>query len=165
MVDPATLPYRPCVGIVILNVEGLIWLGRRIGELVEQENAYRWQMPQGGIDPEEDPRTAALRELYEETGIRSVEVLAETKDWITYDLPAGFAGVALKGKYRGQRQKWFAMQFTGNEQEIDLAPAGHKPEFDAWRWAPAKDVAELIVPFKRSAYNAVLAEFNHLVQR
>ncbi len=165
MIDPATLPYRPCVGIVVLNAEGLIWLGRRVGELVEQESACRWQMPQGGIDANEAPRTAAFRELHEETGIRSVEVLAETKGWITYDLPHGFVGVALKGKYRGQRQKWFAMRFTGAEREIDLAPAGHKPEFDAWRWAPAKDVAESIVPFKRASYEQVLAEFNHLVQR
>ncbi len=164
LIDPATLPYRPCVGIVILNAEGLIWLGRRIGELVEQEYAYRWQMPQGGIDADEEPRTAAFRELYEETGIRNVEVLAETKDWIPYDIPAESVGVALKGKYRGQRQKWFAMRFTGAEQEIDLAPPGHKPEFDAWRWAPPKDVTESVVPFKRASYEAVLAEFNHLVQ-
>jgi putative (di)nucleoside polyphosphate hydrolase len=164
-IDPATLPYRPCVGIMILNAGGLIWLGRRIGELVEQETTYRWQMPQGGIDAQEDPRTAAFRELYEETGIRSAEVLAETRDWIPYELPAKSIGVALKGKYRGQRQKWFAMRFTGAEQEIDLAPAGHKPEFDAWRWAPPGDVAESVVPFKRASYDAVLAEFNHLVQR
>jgi putative (di)nucleoside polyphosphate hydrolase len=164
LIDPATLPYRPCVGIVVLNAEGLIWLGRRIGELVEQERTYRWQMPQGGIDEGEDPRTAAFRELYEETGIRNVEVLAETKEWIPYELPAEFVGVALRGKYRGQRQKWFAMRFTGAEQEIDLAPAGHKPEFDSWRWAPPKDVAESVVPFKRASYDAVLAEFNHLVQ-
>ncbi len=127
---PSTLPYRPCAGIVVLNAEGLIWLGRRIGELVEKEYEYRWQMPQGGIDGDEEPRAAALRELYEETGIRSVKVLAETKDWIHYDLPAESVGVALKGKFRGQRQKWFAMRFTGDEREIDLEPAGHKPEFE-----------------------------------
>ena len=124
--DPGTLPYRPCVGIVVLNADGLIGLGRRIGELVEQEHQYRWQMPQGGIDGDEDPKAAAYRELYEETGVRSVEVLAETKDWIHYDLPPEAVGIALKGKFRGQRQKWFAMRFTGAEQEIDLQPAGHK---------------------------------------
>ncbi len=165
LIDPGTLPYRPCVGIVVLNGDGLIWLGRRIGELVEQEFEYRWQMPQGGIDGHEDPKAAAFRELYEETGIRSVEVLAETKDWIHYDLPPAAVGIALKGKFRGQRQKWFAMRFTGVEQEIDLQPAGHKPEFDAWRWAGANEVLKLIVNFKRSAYEAVLAEFAHLARR
>jgi putative (di)nucleoside polyphosphate hydrolase len=163
--DPSTLPYRPCVGIVILNAEGLIWLGRRIGELVEQEQQYRWQMPQGGIDGDEEPRTAAFRELYEETGIRRAEVLAETKDWIHYDLPAETIGVALRGKFRGQRQKWFAMRFAGAESEIDLRPAGHKPEFDAWRWATSTDAIESVVPFKRASYEAVLAEFAHLVRR
>ncbi len=163
--DPSALPYRPCVGIVLLNADGLIWLGRRIGELVEEEYDYRWQMPQGGIDADEDPKAAAYRELYEETGVRSVEVLAETKNWVHYDLPPEAVGIALKGKYRGQRQKWFAMRFTGAEQEVDLQPAGHKPEFDAWRWASANEVLKLIVNFKRSAYEAVLAEFAHLARR
>jgi putative (di)nucleoside polyphosphate hydrolase len=163
--DPGALPYRPCAGLVVLNAEGLIWLGRRIGELVQQEIQYRWQMPQGGIDAGEDPQTAALRELYEETGIRSVEVLAESKDWIHYDLPPESVGIALKGKYRGQRQKWFAMRFTGAEQEINLQPAGHKPEFDAWRWATPNDAVESVVPFKRASYEAVMAEFAHLTAR
>jgi putative (di)nucleoside polyphosphate hydrolase len=162
---PSTLPYRPCAGIVVLNAEGLIWLGRRIGELVEKEYEYRWQMPQGGIDGDEEPRTAALRELYEETSIRSVEVLAETKDWIHYDLPAESVGIALRGKFRGQRQKWFAMRFTGDEREIDLEPAGHKPEFDSWRWATSADAIESVVPFKRASYEAVLAEFAPLIGR
>jgi putative (di)nucleoside polyphosphate hydrolase len=163
--DPGTLPYRPCVGIVVLNADGLIWLGRRIGELVEDEYQYRWQMPQGGIDGPEAPKAAAHRELYEETGIRNVEVLAESKDWIDYDLPPESVGIALKGKFRGQRQKWFAMRFTGTEHEIDLQPAGHKPEFDAWRWATPSDVVESVVAFKRASYEAVLAEFAHLTAR
>ena len=165
LIDPSTLPYRPCVGIMVLNAEGLIWLGRRSEDLVEQEHQYRWQMPQGGIDADEEPRTAAFRELYEETGIRSAEVLAETQNWIPYDLPPEAIGVALKGRFRGQRQKWFAMRFTGAEHEIDLAPAGHKPEFDAWRWATASEVLEQVVTFKRLAYEAVLAEFSYLASR
>jgi len=163
--DPSTLPYRPCAGVVVINADGLIWLGRRIGELVEREYEFRWQMPQGGIDADEDPRAAAIRELYEETSIRSVEVLAETKDWIKYELPPEAVGVALKGKFRGQRQKWFAMRFIGGEQEINLEPAGHKPEFDAWRWATATETIESVVPFKRASYEAVLEEFRDLVRR
>ena len=165
LIDPSTLPYRPCVGIMVLNAEGLIWLGRRSEDLVGQEHQYRWQMPQGGIDADEEPRAAAFRELYEETGIRSAEVLAETQNWIPYDLPPEAIGVALKGRFRGQRQKWFAMRFTGAEHEIDLAPAGHKPEFDAWRWASASEVLEQVVTFKRLAYEAVLAEFAYLASR
>jgi putative (di)nucleoside polyphosphate hydrolase len=160
--DPVTLPYRPCVGIVLLNAKGLIWLGRRFDGLVGKENGKRWQMPQGGIDANENPKAAALRELYEETGVRSAEILNESADWIHYDLPPEAVGIALKGRYRGQRQKWFAMRFRGEEREIDLQPRGHKPEFDAWRWATAGEALDLIVDFKRPAYIAVLAEFAHL---
>jgi putative (di)nucleoside polyphosphate hydrolase len=159
LIDPNTLPYRPCVGIVLLNREGLIWIGRRFDELVLQETLKRWQMPQGGIDGDEDPRDAAFRELHEETGIRSADIIAETNDWVHYDLPPEAVGKALKGKFRGQRQKWFAMRFTGDEQEINLQPDGHNPEFDAWRWATSRDVLNAIVEFKRSAYVTVLAEF------
>lgn len=165
LIDPNTLPYRPCVGIVLLNAKGLIWLGRRCDELIEQEMHARWQMPQGGIDEHEDAKAAALRELYEETGVHSVEVLAGTKEWVYYDLPPEAVGTALKGKFRGQRQKWFAMRFSGDEREINLQPDGHKPEFDAWKWASPREVLELIVDFKRAAYQAVLAEFEHLAAR
>jgi putative (di)nucleoside polyphosphate hydrolase len=157
------LPYRLCAGIALLNAEGRIWIGRRFDELVQQERVKRWQMPQGGIDNHEAPEAAAFRELYEETGIHSAKVLAEAKGWIDYDLPPEAVGIALQGKYRGQRQKWFAMRFTGDETEVDLSAGGHKPEFDAWRWATATEVLDLIVPFKRPVYEAVIAEFESLL--
>jgi putative (di)nucleoside polyphosphate hydrolase len=163
LIDPNTLPYRPCAGIVLLNAEGLVWIGRRFDDLVQQEVDQRWQMPQGGIDPNEDAEAAARRELYEETGIRSVKVLAQSRDWIYYDLPPEAVGIALKGKFRGQRQKWFAMRFTGSEQEINLQPHGHKAEFDAWRWASPSEVLDMIVGFKRPAYEAVFEEFAPLL--
>jgi putative (di)nucleoside polyphosphate hydrolase len=161
--DPSALPYRPCAGIALLNRQGRIWVGRRFDDLVQQETVKLWQMPQGGIDPNEDPETAARRELYEETGVHSVAVLAESKKWIDYDLPPEAMGIALQGKYRGQRQKWFAMRFTGDESEIDLTAGGHKPEFNAWRWATATEVLDLVVPFKRPVYEAVIAEFEPLL--
>jgi putative (di)nucleoside polyphosphate hydrolase len=159
LIDPKTLPYRPCVGIALLNAEGKIWIGRRCEDLISQEWRKRWQMPQGGIDRGEIPKVAAVRELHEETGVSSAAILAESKDWISYDLPPETVGRAMKGKFRGQRQKWFAMRFTGEEREIDLALEGHKPEFDAWRWAGAAEVLDEVVGFKRAAYAAVLEEF------
>jgi putative (di)nucleoside polyphosphate hydrolase len=161
--DPSTLPYRPCVGIMVLNREGQVWIGRRLPKWSDDRSAFIWQMPQGGIDPGEDPREAALRELEEETSIRSVAVVGESRDWLSYDLPDHLVGVALKGRYRGQRQKWFVVRFTGAEDEIDIKPRpGHKAEFDAWRWAAMPDLPGLIVPFKRSIYVALLDEFGHL---
>lgn len=163
LIDPNTLPYRPCVGIALLNAEGRIWLGRRFEDLVSQEYEKRWQMPQGGIDKGEDPKVAAFRELYEETGVSSASIVAELKDWIQYDLPPEDVGKAMKGKFRGQEQKWFAMRFTGEEREINLNLEGHKPEFDAWRWATASEALDEIVGFKRNAYRAVLEEFRALL--
>ena len=163
LIDPNTLPYRPCVGIALLNVEGRIWIGRRFSDLVSQEFQKRWQMPQGGIDKGEDPKVAAFRELYEETGVSSASVIAESQSWIRYDLPPEAVGKAMKGKFRGQEQKWFAMRFTGEEDEINLRLAGHKPEFDAWRWATASEVLGEIVGFKRDAYRTVLEEFRALL--
>ncbi|MDG3577590.1 RNA pyrophosphohydrolase [Rhizobium sp. YJ-22] len=160
------LPYRPCVGIMVLNRAGLVWAGRRIpvGNSEYDGSPQLWQMPQGGIDKGEDPLPAAKRELYEETGMRSVTLLAEARDWINYDLPAPLIGIGLKGKYRGQTQRWFAFRFEGDESEIAInpPPGGHDPEFDAWDWKPMRDLPGLIVPFKRNVYDAVVAEFAHL---
>lgn len=163
--DPAVLPYRPCVGIMLINREGLVWIGRRLPKWIGDRSTYIWQMPQGGIERGEEPRDAAFRELYEETGITSVELLAESQQWLSYDLPDELIGIALKGKYRGQRQRWFAMLFTGPDSEIDIAPRnGKKAEFDAWRWAPLAELPQGIVSFKRHIYEEVVAEFTHLTR-
>lgn len=168
-VDRESLPYRPCVGIMVLNDQGYVWTGRRIVE-ADSEMAgtdQLWQMPQGGIDKGEDPATAALRELYEETGMRSVSLLAEAPDWINYELPDDMLGIALKGRFRGQTQRWFAYRFEGSEDEIAInpPPGGHDAEFDAWAWKPMDRLPELIVPFKRSVYEQVVKAFRHLALR
>jgi putative (di)nucleoside polyphosphate hydrolase len=160
------LPYRPCVGVMILNRDGLVWAGRRIPvDNSEYDGSPQlWQMPQGGIDKGEDPLDAAYRELYEETGMKTVSLLAEAKQWINYDLPPQLIGIGLKGKFRGQTQRWFAFRFEGNESEIAInpPPGGHLAEFDAWEWKPMDDLPGLIVPFKRAVYDKVVAEFQHL---
>lgn len=160
------LPYRPCVGIMVLNREGLVWAGRRLSEGNSEYDGspQLWQMPQGGIDPGEDPLPAAMRELYEETGMKSVSLLAEAGRWINYDLPAHLIGIGLRGIYRGQTQRWFAFRFEGDESEIAInpPPGGHQAEFDAWDWKPMQDLLGLIVPFKRRVYEEVVAEFAHL---
>ncbi len=146
--------YRPGVGIMLVNREGLVFVGRRIGM---PAGLAAWQMPQGGIDPGETPREAALRELREEVGTDRAEILGETRGWLHYDLPEELAGRPWGGRWRGQRQKWFAMRFTGEDSDIDIAADGH-PEFDAWEWVAAERLPELIVPFKRPLYVAVLDE-------
>jgi putative (di)nucleoside polyphosphate hydrolase len=161
------LPYRPCVGIMVLNREGLVWAGRRIpiGNSEYDGSPQLWQMPQGGIDENEDALEAAYRELYEETGMKSVTLMASARDWIHYDLPPELIGIGLKGKYRGQAQRWFAFRFTGEESEIRInpPPGGHVAEFDAWDWKPMRDLPDLIVAFKREVYRKVVAEFEHLL--
>ncbi|PZM09739.1 RNA pyrophosphohydrolase [Rhizobium tubonense] len=162
------LPYRPCVGVMILNREGLVWAGRRIpdGNSEYDGSSQLWQMPQGGIDKGEDPLDAAYRELYEETGMKTVSLLAEAKEWINYDLPPQLIGIGLKGKFRGQTQRWFAFRFEGDESEIAInpPPGGHLAEFDAWEWKPMAELPGLIVPFKRAVYAQVIAEFQHLAE-
>lgn len=163
------LPYRPCVGIMLIAPSGLVFIGRRRADAGPEHVAdgRAWQMPQGGIDPDEDPEAAALRELYEETNVAPTSVvrLAEVPDWLSYDLPPDVLKQAWKGRYRGQTQKWFAFGFIGRDDEIDVAyPGGgaHPSEFDAWRWAPMAELPGLIVPFKRPVYEGVVAAFSGL---
>jgi len=149
------LPYRPCVGVMLINEEGLVFVGRRIDQTVEG-----WQMPQGGIDQGETPLEAALRELKEEIGTNKAEPLREMADWLDYDLPQHLLGVALKGRYRGQRQKWLAMRYTGQDKDIDIAT--HEPEFAEWKWLAMEALPRMIVPFKRDTYARVIEEFRDL---
>lgn len=150
--------YRAGVGIILVNRERKVWVGRRIDMPADWP---AWQMPQGGIDPDETPRQAALRELYEETGTDKAEIVAETRDWLSYDLPEPIARTVQGGRFRGQRQKWFVMRFVGEDIDIDLTR--HKAEFDLWKWVPPADLPGLIVDFKRPVYEALLAEFrDHL---
>jgi putative (di)nucleoside polyphosphate hydrolase len=160
------LPYRPCVATMVLNHDGLVFIGRRIDGPEHIDLTHAWQMPQGGLDPGEDPWPAALRELHEETNIRSVEQLAEIPEWLSYDIPRDIVGQAWSGRYRGQTQKWYALRFTGDESEIDIAnpDGGHKPEFIAWRWEPMRNLPDLVVPFKRAAYERVVREFKRFVE-
>jgi putative (di)nucleoside polyphosphate hydrolase len=155
MLSEADLPfYRPAVGIMLVNPADLAFVGRRIDM---PAGLAAWQMPQGGIDPGETPRDAAFRELKEEVGTDQAEILAETQGWLHYDLPADIVPRPWSGRWRGQRQKWFLMRFTGSDVDIDLA-TGH-PEFDAWEWVEPERLPELIVPFKRQLYCDLLAEF------
>lgn len=158
----AVTEYRRCVGAMLLNAQGLVWIGHRFDKSNEEGEGHWWQMPQGGIDKGESLSEAVLRELAEETSITSAHVIAESPRWYNYDLPEHLIGKAWKGRYRGQTQKWFALRFTGQESEIDLEPPGHSQEFDRWRWAKMDEVAALIVPFKRSVYEKVIADFRHL---
>jgi putative (di)nucleoside polyphosphate hydrolase len=148
--------YRRGVGIMLLNGDGLVFVGRRVDQ---QEEA--WQMPQGGIDAGETPRQAALRELGEEIGTDQAEILAETAGWLRYDLPAHLRAKLWHGRYQGQEQKWFAMRFRGNDGDIDLDRSGHA-EFSAWQWLPHERLVAVIVPFKRRLYRDVLREFGQL---
>jgi putative (di)nucleoside polyphosphate hydrolase len=151
---------------MLFNEAGEVWMGRRVPKWDEGRLTSPWQCPQGGIDPGEDPETAAHRELLEEIGCNNAETLAQSREWHTYDLPYEALGVALSGKYRGQKQKWFAMHFLGDESDIKLIPPPpHKQEFDAWRWVPMDEVPQLVVPFKRDVYAAVLDEFRPVIAR
>ncbi|MBH9974285.1 MULTISPECIES: RNA pyrophosphohydrolase [Bartonella] len=164
---PMDLPYRKCVGIALFNKNGQVWAGRRItNRLSELKGASKiWQMPQGGIDKGEEPIDAAKRELYEETGVHSIELIEETEGWVTYDLPEELVGIALKGKYRGQTQKWFAFRFLGDDTEIAInpPPENNAAEFDQWKWVDLEALPMMVVPFKQAVYEKVVAQFRHIV--
>jgi putative (di)nucleoside polyphosphate hydrolase len=163
--DDMSLAYRPCVGIMVLNRAGQVWIGRRHEARGDPEGPGAWwQMPQGGIDEHEDPAKAALRELEEETGMRSVEIIAESPVWYTYELPEELRPKAWGGRYRGQRQKWFVVHFLGPDAEIALERPGHSKEFDSWRWAGIDELVGLIVPFKRAVYEKVVRDFAGLAR-
>jgi putative (di)nucleoside polyphosphate hydrolase len=149
--------YRPCAGVALVNAAGAVFLGKRKGET----GRYAWQMPQGGVDEGEDALSAARRELYEETNVRSARLIAEAPEWLAYDLPAD-ARARFGGRYRGQTQKWFLFRFEGPLEEIDVARPGAgaaKPEFSAWRWERWEALPDLVVPFKRAVYVRVVEWF------
>lgn len=150
----AKLPYRPCVGVMLMNAAGDIFVGQRRDRYTEA-----WQMPQGGVDTGEDPSDAALRELWEETGVTAdlVQIVTETADWLPYDLPHEIVPQIWKGRYRGQEQKWFLMRFHGTDEQVNIET--EHPEFSEWRWQPADQLVQHIVPFKRAVYVQVLEEF------
>ena len=157
MVDAESLPYRPCVGVVLIDARGMVFAGQRIDS--PPGAAPAWQMPQGGIDEGEKPREAAYRELWEETGVTRdmVEFVGKTHGWVTYDLPPELLGRVWGGKYRGQRQKWFLFRFKGHDTDIRIAT--EHPEFGQWRWILADEMVESIVPFKRAVYDQVIRSF------
>jgi putative (di)nucleoside polyphosphate hydrolase len=160
MNDFSALPYRPCVGVMLVNDQGLVFVGKRI----DNREGDFWQMPQGGIDHGEELRAAALRELWEETGVteQKVALIAQTREELLYDLPDELLGRLWGGRYRGQRQFWMLARFTGGDHDIIL-DAHNPPEFDDWKWVRPEELPDLIVPFKKRVYRAVLEEFRDLI--
>jgi putative (di)nucleoside polyphosphate hydrolase len=164
--DIDSLPYRPCVGVALFDRTGRVWIGLRSDKDAEGEGeGHWWQMPQGGLDEGENPYEAALRELYEETSVKSVSLIREAPGWFRYDLPKALVPTSWGGRYRGQKQKWFALRFEGKDGEIDVAHPGggkHKAEFSDWRWERLSRLPDLIVPFKRKVYEQVVAAFANI---
>ena len=158
------LPYRPNVGAALVNRDGLVFVARRAGTPNAEGPAGGWQLPQGGIDEGEDPSTAVMRELEEEIGTRKAELIGEHPNWLTYDLPPHLRGVAWRGRYRGQRQRWFALRFIGQDSDIRLDLDPH-PEFDAWRWISLPELPALAVPFKREIYEVLAESFARFAGR
>ena len=148
-------PYRPCVGIFLLNQHGQVFAGRRI-----DSRAEAWQMPQGGIDPGETPIDACMREMREEIGTNNAVIIKEHSEWLNHDIPLPLANLLWQGQYKGQKQKWMALRFAGSDADINIATP--EPEFCEWRWLPAADLINLAVPFKRGVYERILAEFGDL---
>ena len=157
------LPYRPNVGAVLFDRRGQVFVARRANFPNAEGPAGGWQLPQGGIDPDENPADAVLRELAEEIGTDKAELIGEHPDWLTYDLPANLIGIALHGRYRGQRQRWFALRFTGEDGDIRLDADPH-PEFDAWRWTQIGELPSLAVDFKKPIYTILMASFARFAQ-
>lgn len=162
MTDYSALPFRPCVGIMLINRDGLVWAGKRYGDKQPIPEEFAWQMPQGGLDKGEDPLEAARRELYEETSVKSITLLAEAPDWFSYDFPEEIQRQVRKAKYRGQTQRWFAFRFDGDDSEINILtpPDGHAQEFCEWRWEKAENLAGLVIPFKHQVYLDVVEAFS-----
>ncbi len=160
MTDFSNLPYRPCVGVMLVNADGKAFVGKRI----DNREGDWWQMPQGGVDDGEDLEAAALRELWEETGVTAphVELIARTGEELLYDLPDELLGKLWKGRFRGQRQHWFLGRFAGSDDDIRL-DAHKPPEFYEWKWVEPRQLPDLIVPFKKRVYRAVLDEFRDLI--
>ncbi len=159
MSDPSALPYRPCAGVMLVNRDGLVFVGQRL----DNPGSEAWQMPQGGIDAGETPEDAALRELEEETGVSpdNVDIIAKSREELFYDLPDELLGKIWGGKWRGQRQWWFLMRFTGVDDDVDITT--QHAEFSAWKWAQPSQIPEMIVPFKRKLYQNIIDEFSNLI--
>lgn len=152
------LPYRPCVGIMLLNRDKQVFVARRIDMTSEA-----WQMPQGGVDDGEDASTTAMRELMEEIGTNNARIIATSREWMRYDLPDELISKVWGGRYRGQEQRWFLMEFLGTDADINIDTP--HPEFEEWRWASPHELPELIVPFKRKLYEAIVQEFLPIIEK
>jgi putative (di)nucleoside polyphosphate hydrolase len=158
---PAGLRYRPCVGIVLINDKGQVWLGKRTPSKTVDDFEKPWQLPQGGIDKGESPQDAVMRELWEEVGTRKARIIAEAQDWLYYDLPPDVLSRKKRNNWGGQKQKYFALKFLGEDSDVDLEV--HHPEFIEWRWAEIEELPDLAVPFKRAVYEQVVEEFTPVI--